>query len=243
MSSNPKITIEKRIFKLNDNENFILEYPSNYEEIANKKLTNLQKEYDKAQINKNTDNNLIDNDINYISSGNNENEINKEKEVKKITSNETGENKKLNNENDNYYIKIKNYPLSIGDKEEELKQNTLDKEKNVKLEPQHGYIQINLQNKIKEESNNKEEEEEIFYEVKENEYGNNIGNENVDFKNEKNENNKDNRNISPVKNVEGVKNAMRSIKLKPPEWAKNITEKDFISMAKNIISSKKKNSN
>ena len=30
MSNLPKITIEKRKFKINDTEDFILEYPSNY---------------------------------------------------------------------------------------------------------------------------------------------------------------------------------------------------------------------
>ncbi len=46
MSNEKKITIEKREFKVKDGKNFILEYPSNFEEIANKKLEKLQHEYD-----------------------------------------------------------------------------------------------------------------------------------------------------------------------------------------------------
>ena len=50
MTNIPRITIEKRIFKINNNEDFILEYPSNYEEIVNKKLKNIENEYEESQI-------------------------------------------------------------------------------------------------------------------------------------------------------------------------------------------------
>ena len=42
MDNIPKITIEKRTFKINGNEDFILEYPSNYNDIVSKKLQNLE---------------------------------------------------------------------------------------------------------------------------------------------------------------------------------------------------------
>ena len=48
MSDKKKITIEKREFKIANGEKFILEYPSNFEEITNKKLSKLQQDYDSA---------------------------------------------------------------------------------------------------------------------------------------------------------------------------------------------------
>ena len=67
MSKNvQKITIEKRVFKLENNEDFILEYPSNYKELVDKKLNKLQEEYDEVNnVNKENGNNEnINNNIN-----------------------------------------------------------------------------------------------------------------------------------------------------------------------------------
>ena len=58
MSKPPKIKLEKKVFKIGNNETFLLEYPSNYEEIANKKLYNLQKDYESTS-NSNNDRNKI----------------------------------------------------------------------------------------------------------------------------------------------------------------------------------------
>ena len=61
MQNSKAITIEKRIFKINGNEDFVLEYPSNYDEIVSKKLQNLESEYNESQnqneINENKNNN------------------------------------------------------------------------------------------------------------------------------------------------------------------------------------------
>ena len=92
MSGIPKITIEKRIFKINDKEDFVLEYPSNYEEIVDKKLQNLEKEYEESKIT--TDQNKDNN--------NQESNTKEEKEEKNNKENkgEEKENSKDNNSDD-----------------------------------------------------------------------------------------------------------------------------------------------
>ena len=60
----PKVTIEKRIIKINGTEDFVLEYPSNYDDIVNKKLQNLDKEYDESQIESEQNDNNNFNNIN-----------------------------------------------------------------------------------------------------------------------------------------------------------------------------------
>ena len=47
--------------------------------------------------------------------------------------------------------------------------------------------------------------------------------------------------LSPIKNEENVKHAMKLLNFKAPKWAENMADKDFINMAKKLISSKKDN--
>ena len=193
MSDNKKITIEKREFKLKDGENFILEYPSNFEEIANKKLSKIQQEYDESISSKNAN--------------------------------------QKNNNDDN-----KKYYQQIGD----IKKENIEEKKEVKLEPQEGFIEIN-NNKFKNKNELKSEsDEEInsdeFYEVeeKENKDNKNI-NENLINNNKEKEskNEEKQRNISPVKDAEDIKLTMKKLNFKVPKWAENLTDDDFIKMAKN----------
>ena len=202
MSNIPKITIEKRIFKLGNDENFVLEYPSNYEEVVNKKLNKLQQDYE-STLNNNTNNKIIED---------NEKE-NKEKE-------EIKDNIKISD--NNYYQKLDNK----GNNEEN------EREKN-ELEPQEGFIEINKNKKEKEDDDENNSEE--YYEVEEKEK------EVVNNKNEKEKIEKKEKeiNLSPIKNPEDIKLSMKKLNFKPPKWAENMTDKDFINMAKNIISSKK----
>ncbi len=195
MSDNKKITIEKREFKLKDGENFILEYPSNFEEIANKKLSKIQQEYDESISSKNVN--------------------------------------QKNNNDDN-----KKYYQQIGD----IKKENIEEKKEVKLEPQEGFIEIN-NNKFKNKNELKSEsDEEInsdeFYEVeeKENKDNKNI-NENLNNNNKEKEskNEEKQRNISPVKDTENIKLTMKKLNFKVPKWAENLTDDDFIKMAKNKI--------
>ena len=196
MSDNKKITIEKREFKLKDGENFILEYPSNFEEIANKKLSKIQQEYDESISSKNVN--------------------------------------QKNNNDDN-----KKYYQQIGD----IKKENIEEKKEVKLEPQEGFIEIN-NNKFKNKNELKSEsDEEInsdeFYEVeeKENKDNKNI-NENLNNNNNKEKESKNEekqRNISPVKDTENIKLTMKKLNFKVPKWAENLTDDDFIKMAKNKI--------
>ena len=198
MSNETKIKIEKREFKIKNGEKFILEYPSNFEEIANKKLSQLQQDYDKS-----------------IS-----NIINKNNNVQNIN---------INNDN--------NYYQSINETENNEKENN----KEIKLEPQEGFIEIkqknsdNINNNKNIVDNNKDDEndEEVnsdeFYEVEEK---NIKDNKNININNKKEE---IKRNISPVKNPENVKFSMKKLNFKPPKWAENMTDDDFINMAKNKI--------
>ena len=195
MSDNKKITIEKREFKLKDGENFILEYPSNFEEIANKKLSKIQQEYDESISSKNAN--------------------------------------QKNNNDDN-----KKYYQQIGD----IKKENIEEKKEAKLEPQEGFIEIN-NNKFKNKNELKSEsDEEInsdeFYEVeeKENKDNKNI-NENFNNNNKEKESKieEKQRNISPVKDTEDIKLTMKKLNFKVPKWAENLTDDDFIKMAKNKI--------
>ena len=192
MTDNKKITIEKREFKLKDGDNFILEYPSNFEEIANKKLSKIQKEYDES----------ISNNV-----------------------------AQKNNNDDN-----KNYYQQIG----EIKNDNNNENKDIKLEPQEGFIEINHNKSLNKNEQKSEDDEDInsdeFYEVEEKENKNNI-NENLNYnkkeKDGKHEEKK--RNISPVKDAEDIKSAMKKLNFKVPKWAENLTDDDFINMAKNKI--------
>ena len=201
MSNETKITIEKREFKIKNGEKFILEYPSNFEEIANKKLSQLQQDYDKS-----ISNNIIN-----------------------------------QNNNNNQYININininnNYYQSINETENTKKENN----KEIKLEPQEGFIEIkpknsgNINNNKNIVENSKDDKDDDvnsdeFYEVEE---YNIKDNKNININNKKEE---IKRNISPVKDPENVKFSMKKLNFKPPKWAENMTDDDFINIAKNKI--------
>ena len=197
MSNKKDITIEKREFKIKNGEKFILEYPSNFEEIANKKLSQLQQDYDKS----------ISNNINNIQSIN------------------------INSDN--------NYYQQIG----ETENINIEKNKEMKLEPQEGFIEIKPKNnsnindnkndnKDKNDKNENDDDEvnsDEFYEVDEK----NIKvNQNINTNNKKEE---IKRNISPVKDPDNVKLSMKKLNFKAPKWAENMTDDDFIKIAKNKI--------
>ena len=202
MSNKKDITIEKREFKIKNGEKFILEYPSNFEEIANKKLSQLQQDYDKS-----ISNNINPNNIQSIN---------------------------INSDN--------NYYQQIG----ETENINIEKNKEMKLEPQEGFIEIKPKNnsnindnkndnKDKNENDDDEVNSDEFYEV---------DGKNIQFKNNKNintisnNNNKNEeikRNVSPVKDRENVKLSMKKLNFKAPKWAENMTDDDFIKIAKNKI--------
>ena len=195
MSNEKKITIEKREFKIKNGEKFILEYPSNFEEIADKKLLRLQQDYDKS----------ISNNINP----------------------NNNQSKNINKDN--------NYYQQIG----EIENINTENNKEIKLEPQEGFIEIkpkkidNINNNKKIEIKDDKSDEEInsdeFYEVEEK----NIKvNQNINTNNKKEE---IKRNISPVKDPDNVKLSMKKLNFKTPKWAENMTDEDFINMAKNKI--------
>jgi len=266
MSNIPKITIEKRILKVGNNENFILEYPSNYEEVVSRKLNNLQKEYDETVSNNKTNNNT--------------NDIKKQKEINDGEKNEKKENEEENNKkaekkeendfntkniNNNYYQPIGGVETFMNDdNDDDIKDNlnnNIEKKPDIHLEPQEGFIEIknkkieiekenkidNNKNDEKEKNEEKyeekeEKEEDEFYEVEEKENGEH-NNENIKSNKEeiRDEKKVNKRSSSPVNDPESIKLSMKSLNFKTPIWAENLSDKDFINMAKNIISSKKKN--
>ena len=242
MSNIQKITIEKRVFKVGNNENFILEYPSNYEEVVNRKLNNLQKEYDDAVSN--TINN--NEDINKEKTENKESEEESNKKVEKKEEND------INKESQNY-----NYYQPIGgvdsfmNNDDDIKDNlnnNNEKKPDVHLEPQEGFIEIKnkkidkeKENKTDNKSDEKEENnEDEFYEVEEKENEEHKNENSKINKEEIKDDKKDNkRSSSPVHDPESVKLSMKSLNFKTPIWAENMSDKDFINMARNMISSKK----
>ena len=195
MSNEKKITIEKREFKIKNGEKFILEYPSNFEEIANKKLLQLQQDYDKS----------ISNNINP----------------------NNNQSKNINKDN--------NYYQQIG----EIENINTENNKEIKLEPQEGIIEIkpkknaninnNKKNEIKDDKSDEEINSDEFYEVEEK----NIKvNQNINTNNKKEE---IKRNISPVKDPDNVKLSMKKLNFKTPKWAENMKDEDFINMVKSKI--------
>ena len=205
MSNKKDITIEKREFKIKNGEKFILEYPSNFEEIANKKLSQLQQDYDKS-----ISNNINPNNIQSIN---------------------------INSDN--------NYYQQIG----ETENINIEKNKEMKLEPQEGFIEIKPKNnsnindnkndnKDKNDKNENDDDEvnsDEFYEVDEKDIQiKNNKNINIIF-NSNNKNEEIKRNVSPVKDPENIKLSMKKLNFKAPKWAENMTDDDFIKIAKNKI--------
>lgn len=242
MSDPSKITIEKRIFKIGNNETFLLEYPSNYEEIANMKISKLQKDYESVTFNnKNQSSNI--NQIKIKKEN-----IDKEKIVEKNNLNLDDKN----NYN-NYYQPIgKNVEIfSINNETDDKNINNNNIDNKIPLDPKEGFIEIknekkeNISNNMNDEEINNEE----FYEVEEKEIEENkkerntkeinIKNESIDEKKTSDKNN-NKINLSPIKSPENIKIAMKKLNFKAPKWAESMTDKDIINMAKNIISSKKK---
>ena len=257
----PKITMQKREFLLENGQKYTLEYPSNYNELVNRKLDKLQKEYDECH-NEEIAKCAAEN-IDFTNVGENkseedekkENYINKESaEIEnKGKSDENNENmyEKLKEEDndENYYEQInnddktmnKNYNIELTLTEENIKENINNTENNTK-EFNIDYNESNCENKnkhheikssIKTEENNDETE---FVEVKEEGIESKENNEEFEFVEE-------NKTVlkSKVKNPEKIKEAMKKLNLKAPEWAKNLNDNDFVMRAKNFLRFKGKN--
>ena len=197
MSNNNDITIEKREYKLKNGEKFILEYPSNFEEIANQKLSQIQQEYDKS----------ISNNINKIN---------------------------INSDDGNKYYQC------IG----ESNNDKIEVNKEIKLEPQEGFIEIKPKKEENKNNNNDnlnrgdndESNSDDYYEVEEKEkIINKNNNFNCDIKENIKQKEDKKRNISPVKYPENVKLSMKKLNFKAPKWAENMTDDDFINMARNKL--------
>ena len=248
MDNIPKITIEKRTFKINGNEDFILEYPSNYNDIVSKKLQNLEKEYDESQVeqepNKNDleENNKDNNDIN---ENENQNECYAALGEDNENSNENGNN---NNDIDNE----KNDDININDDNEEGFQAVTVIE--------GGKKEINKdenKNNENKEEDNEEDDSDDFVEVREDNNNSNdkeykkedlkIGDfefieeqKKEEIKEEIKKEVKDEKKINKFKDPEKIKNLMKTIHMKEPSWAKNMKDSDFLTMAKNMIYNKNK---
>ena len=213
MSKNlEKITIEKRVFKLDNNKEYVLEYPSNYNELVEKKLNKLQEEYDEVN---NLDNKENENKEN-LSVNNNENlsENSSKNSNEKNENNNLNENNIINDSNKEYYKPLSEEPDTLNEDDD--------------------FIEV------------KEEEKKIeINEINDNKDNQNVNIDDYEFVDDDKKDSKkvENKNIkrerSPIKNPEKIKQAMKSINIKPPEWAKNLSDEDFMFRVKTYLRNKK----
>lgn len=234
-----KPTIETRVIKMQDGTDFVLEYPSNYKNIADKKLAKLESEYeetikanipslvndDKSKSNSNEEKNhtsvethkenKVDSTVNTDIVKDNEEKANEEKESNKAGgSQQFGEYNQLNDEEE--FIEVK--------EDDEVNHDSNNKEDMIKDEKfQDQPVSI-----IKETNTHCKDK--------------NIHNQDPDMNNfeflgESISNKQETkRKCSPIKNPEKIKQTMRSIKIKPPKWAENLSDEDFIKRAKQFLS-------
>ena len=92
----------------------------------------------------------------------------------------------------------------------------------------------------------KEEEKKIqINEINDNKDNQNVNIDDFEFVDDDKKDSKkvENKNIkrerSPIKNPEKIKQAMKSINIKPPEWAKNLSDEDFMFRVKTYLRNKK----
>ena len=224
--SNNKITIEKRVFKLENNKEFVLEYPSNYNEIVDRKLKKLNDEYDEVVSKNDKVKNDDDNKENINLDNNNKNENNND-----------------NNINDKeYYQPLGETPDNMNNDDEfiEVKEEINDEIKEQKIEINNNNnneneVNINDFEFIDDNNNNDKveyEPKEIIDDLKK------FNNENKKDDNKNYNNVKKNR--SPLKNPEKIKESMRKLNIKTPEWAKNLTDEDFMNRVKFYLNKKNK---
>ena len=213
MSKNlEKITIEKRVFKLDNNKEYVLEYPSNYNELVEKKLNKLQEEYDEVN---NLDNKENENKEN-LSVNNNENlsENSSKNSNEKNENNNLNENNIINDSNKEYYKPLSEEPDTLNEDDDFIEVKEEEKK-----------IQINEINDNKDNQNVIIDDFEF------------VDDDKKDSKKVENKNIK--RERSPIKNPEKIKQAMKSINIKPPEWAKNLSDEDFMFRVKTYLRNKK----
>lgn len=216
MSKNlEKITIEKRVFKLDNNKEYVLEYPSNYNELVEKKLNKLQEEYDEVN---NLDNKENENKEN-LSVNNNENlsENSSKNSNEKNENNNLNENNIINDSNKEYYKPLSEEPDTLNEDDDFIEVKEEEKK-----------IQINEINDNKDNKDNQNVNIDDF-EFVDDDKKDSIKVENKNIKRER----------SPIKNPEKIKQAMKSINIKPPEWAKNLSDEDFMFRVKTYLRNKK----
>lgn len=220
MSKNvQKITIEKRVFKLENNEDFILEYPSNYKELVDKKLNKLQEEYDEVNnVNKENENNEnINNNINKENLSDNSKNSNEK--------NDNINHYNIDNENKEYYHPLGEVPDCLNDDDDGFIEVKEENNENNKIENNNlnlnEYQNLNQDNKKEIDINDFEFTEDIKIEEKK-----------IEIQNIKRKN-------SPIKNPEKIKAAMKSLNIKTPEWAKNLSDEDFMFRVKTYLKNKK----
>ena len=216
MSKNlEKITIEKRVFKLDNNKEYVLEYPSNYNELVEKKLNKLQEEYDEVN---NLDNKENENKEN-LSVNNNENlsENSSKNSNEKNENNNLNENNIINDSNKEYYKPLSEEPDTLNEDDDFIE--VKEEEKKIEI------------NEINDNKDNKDNQ--------------NVNIDDFEFVDDdkKDSTKVENKNIkrerSPIKNPEKIKQAMKSINIKPPEWAKNLSDEDFMFRVKTYLRNKK----
>ena len=224
MSNDKKITIEKRVFKLANNEDFILEYPSNYKELVDKKLNKLQEEYDEVNNvnNKQNENNENNENIN----------INDKENLSDNSKNLNEKNGNINNNNiddanKEYYHSLGEVPDTLNDDDDGFIE--VKEENNGDNKIENNNINLNEYEKL----NQNDEKKEIN--INDFEFT-----EDIKVEDKKKEVQNIKRKNSPIKNPDKIKEAMKSLNIKPPEWAKNLSDEDFMFRVKTYLKNKKK---
>lgn len=249
-----KPTIEKKVIKLEDGTDFVLDYPSNYNEIVNKKLAKLEREYEET-IRANIPSSSITNHPeqcelkdNHLKQTGKEDkgdfyinqeiaQVNDDKEMKEENMNEENEENEGNDNNAGSYQQIGEEYNQLNEEEEEEFIVVKEDDNIVNSEP------INI---VREDNvdNCKERPVENINEEKTNSI-NNDKHEDKDIQsNEMNDiefikepiKKEVKRKCSPIKNPEKIKEVMRSIHIKPPKWAENLSDEEFLKRAKQFFS-------
>ncbi len=209
-----------------DEQNDVIYEPSPEKEEKKEKNKKKSKKSSKPKIiqkektreieeNNNLDNKENENKEN-LSVNNNENlsENSSKNSNEKNENNNLNENNIINDSNKEYYKPLSEEPDTLNEDDDFIEVKEEEKK-----------IEINEINDNKDNQNVNIDDFEFVDDDKKD----SIKVENKNIKRER----------SPIKNPEKIKQAMKSINIKPPEWAKNLSDEDFMFRVKTYLRNKK----
>ena len=215
----------------NVNKDEIIEFPENYEEIANLALLNFEKD-NKIDLNKLIKIGITSEEINIKQSyTNNENYVvNEKNDLQNKKSEWEDFDSDDNNENDEEINNYNCYQAFEDEMEQEVNEEK-NNEKNVKIEES-----INNDNKFSDIKLIKNEKEKAEEEYKNK---NNAIDEKKDDKKYKLNENKKPKKLNL--DNKGIRDMISKINYPAPKWAAQMTDEEFIKTVHNFISKKKDN--